>query len=80
MCCTADSLMLTKYFSTAYSLMTTQFVRYSRQIEAHTICDTADSLMLTQNVRNSRQFNSHTIFRVQKTVKTHTICVVQKTF
>ena len=38
MCGTADSLMLTHIFVTADSLMLTQYVWYSRQFNAHTIC------------------------------------------
>jgi hypothetical protein len=38
MCGTADSLMLTNMFDTTDSLMLTQYVWYSRQFNAETIC------------------------------------------
>jgi len=38
MCGKADSLVLKQYLSTAESLMFTQYVLYSREFNAHTIC------------------------------------------
>jgi len=35
---TADILKLTQYLNSADSLMLKQYVRYSRQFNAHTIC------------------------------------------
>ena len=68
-------------FVTADSLMPTQYILYSTQFIAQTICavqqtvlcphnmcGTAGSLMLTQYVRYSRQFNTHTICAVKQTV------------
>jgi len=49
--------------------MLTQYVWYSRQFNADTICVVQlDSLMLTQYVWYSRQFNADTICVVQQTV------------
>ena len=66
---------------TADSLMFTQYVWYSKKLNAQTICEvqqtvkcsfnkfcTADCLMLTLYVWYIRQFNADTICEVQQTV------------
>jgi len=65
---------------TAECLMLTQYVWYSRQFIADTICQyRTDNLMTKQYVRYSRQINADINVWNSIEFKSHYICVVQQT-
>jgi len=72
--------MLSQLCDTPESLILTQYVWYSRQFNADTICQYRTvNLMTTKFVWYSRQINAHINVRNSREFISHYICVLQQT-